>query len=218
MKKFASVLIGATMLAGSVLAQGTATSVNMVGFIGSDLGSNELNFIALGFNDVGASNRLFGAMVGDQLPAGTYAYFWNLSSQKWDIVVKTTKSGWSSSSNRVISVGEGFFIKALTNMSVNIAGEVPLGASSEVPLVSGYNAVGYKYPVDTLWTNTSLSQIPAGSKLNIWDISNQTWTIYNKTTKSGWGSGAGITIKAGQAFFVNVAATTNVVEGRPFTP
>jgi len=225
MKKLSLFVAGISVLAGLTVqaANTNVTSVNIVGYIKADLPSNQFVFAAVNMNAVGGTNQVFGPSVGDQLPVGTAAYFWNVASQKWDKVSKAaaSKGGWGATSNRLVAVGEAMFLNCPTNASINLLGEVPLQATSLVTLASGYNALGYMYPVDIAWTSTALSVgLPVGSALNIWNVTSQKWDKVSKAavSKGGWGAATNIVLKAGQAFFVQNTTYTNLFEPRPFTP
>ena len=222
MKKLSLIVAGLSVLAGIAVqaANTNVTSVNIVGYIKADLPSNQLVFAAINMNAVGGSNQVFGPSVGDQLPVASVAFFWNVTSQKWDQAIRTSKQGWGSFSNRQVAVGEGIFIKTPTNISLNLLGEVPLAPTSTVTLLPGFNALAYMYPVDTAWTSTALCVgLPVSSVLNVWNVSSQKWDQTIRTSKQGWGAATNTIIKAGQAFFVvNNAGYTNFFEKRPFNP
>ena len=140
MKKL-SILLAGLCVAASVSAQAAntnVTSVNMVGFVNANLLSNQLHFAAINMNSVGGSNSLFTTVLGDQLPGSSWVYFWNTSSQMWDRAQKRSpsKGGWGAATNRTIAVGEGIFILSTSNMTINLAGEVPLSTTSTVSLVA----------------------------------------------------------------------------------
>lgn len=220
MKKISAFLVGAGLMASTALAA-SVSSVNMVGFVNQDLQSNTFHFAAIQMPAVGGTNQDFTTVIGDQLPVSSLVYFWNSTSQIWAKATKTTKGGWGAFTNRQVSVGEGVFIKSPSNMTVNLAGEVPLAPTSTVSLVTGYNALGYMYPVDTPFTNSALYDgLPASSMLNVWsDNGGGAWIKYTKTTKGGWGAATNLVLHAGQGFFViKSGAATNLFEVRPFTP
>jgi hypothetical protein len=220
MKKLSLFVAGLSVLAGLAVqaANTNVTSVNIVGYIKVDLPSNQLVFAAENMSSVGGGNVPF-TTIGDQMPVASWVYFWNAPSQTWDRVQRTAKSGWGVATNRTLSVGQGVFLKAPTNVSVNLLGEVPLAPTSTVTLLNGYNAIGCMYPTDIAWTNTALSQkLPVASWFNVWDQAGQSWVRVQRTAKSGWGPATNTVLKAGQAFFIQVSSGTNVVEPRPFTP
>jgi len=207
----------------SILAQSnTVYSQNMVGNIKVDLPSNQFYFLSLNLNNVGGTNQAFGPMLGDQLPTLSQAYFWNSSSQVWYQAQKkaVAKGGWGVDSNRVVSVGEGVFIKASSNMTVYLMGEVPMAPTTTVVVINGLNAMGYSYPVTTAWTNTALSQgLPTLSSLYVWNAI-AGWVNYQKKApaKGGWGAATNLVINPGDAFFVQSSVATNVFDVRPFNP
>lgn len=225
MKKISAFLLGAGLMASSVLAADPVSSVNMVGYINVDLLSNKFHFAAVQMPVVGGTNQTFSSLIGDQLPTLSVTYFWNSTSQMW---VKATKSapakgGWNTYSNREVSVGEGIFIRSPSNITVNLAGEVPLAPTSTVSLVTGYNAIGYAYPVDMPFTNSALwNGLPTLSVVSLWDDNAGAWVKYTKSApaKGGWQTaGTNLVFRAGQGFFaVKAGAATNLFEVRPFTP
>jgi hypothetical protein len=227
MKKLSLIVAGLSVLVGlTVQAADTnaVTSANIVGLIRQDLPSNKLVFVAFNMNTVGATTQTFGQAIGDQLPVGTWAYFWNSTSQTWDRNSRKTaaKGGWGVYSNRIVNVGEGIFLTTTTNFTANFLGEVPLAPTTTVPVVERLNALGLSYPVDTPWTNSALSSgLPNGSSFSVWDITNG-WAKYTKFTsaKGGWKLGTNVIIRAGEACFVETPPgySTNFFEVRPFTP
>lgn len=222
MKKLSLIVAGLSVLVGlTVQAADTnaVTSVNIVGLIKTDLPSNKLVFASVSMNAVGGTNQMFQPTLGDQLPLGGSVYFWNVSSQRWDIATKKSKIGWSDNSNRVVSVGQGIFILCpSTNLTINMLGEVPLSPTSTVSMVQGLNAIGYMYPVDMAWTNTPFYGLPLASVLNVWNVTSQKWDIATKKSKIGWSDASNWVLRAGQGFFVTVPAATNLYESRPFNP
>ena len=227
MKKLSLIVAGLSVLVGlTVQAADTnaVTSVNIVGLIKQDLPSNKLVFVAFNMNAVGSPTQTFGQAIGDQLPLGTWVYFWNSTSQTWDRNSRKipSKGGWGSYSNRIVNVGEGIFLTTTTNFTANFLGEVPLAPTTTVAVVERLNALGLSYPVDTPWTNSPLSSgLPNGSSFSIWNITNG-WTKFTKqiVSKGGWRSGTNVIIRAGEAFFIDtpIGYSTNLFEVRPFTP
>ena len=50
--------------------------------------------------------------VAKNATTNSIVYFWNVGLQQWDLGNKTTK-GWAGSSNRVVTAGEGFFLREM---------------------------------------------------------------------------------------------------------
>ena len=224
MKKL-SLLLAGLCVAASVSAQAAntnVTSVNMVGFVNQNLLANKFHFSAVQLPAVGGSNQMFYTLLGNQLPLLSQVYFWNSTSQVWIKAINSGKGGWNNnSSNRLVSAGEGIFILSPTNMTISLAGEVPLAPTTTVSLVSGYNAVGYSYPVDIAFTNTSFwNGLPTLSVLNLWDDNASGWVKYTRASKGGWNAAASnLVFRAGQGFFaMKQGSATNLFEIRPFTP
>ena len=226
MKKLSLIVAGLSVLAGvAVQADNTnVTSVNIVGYIQANLPSNQLSFLSVNMNAVGGSNQMFTSVIGDQLPTLSTVYFWNVTSQKWDIAQKVAaaKGGWGIYTNRVMGIGEGLFVKSTSNVTVNLLGEVPLAPTTTVAIFPQYNAYGYAYPVDTAWTSTAVSAVlPTLSYLTVWNQGSQAWVRYQKVAaaKGGWGTATNLVLQSGQGFFVqNAQGYTNAIEARPFNP
>jgi len=146
-------------------------------------------------------------LVGDQLPTGSRAWIFNRATQSYATCAKL-KGGWSGSgTTNVIFRGDAFWLYngGTTTNEVAFMGEVPYtyndGKTSTVYSIQGYDGVGYAFPVDVIWTNTTLSQnMTTGDRLFVWDDEGN-YSSYARL-KGGWATPAGLTIPAGRAFFV----------------
>jgi len=101
-------------------------------------------------------------------------------------------------------------------------GEVPsefnLAGTTTVANIQGTDAVGYAYPIDILWTNTTLAQaLPNDSAIHIWKLETQDgYSTYTKSSRAGWATAAGLVIKAGQGFWVTTPALLDWEEVEPY--
>jgi len=216
MKKAGMMLVAGLLVTGAMAED--VTSVNVVGFNKIAIGPGKLALVTLPFESFGDSTLQ--DLVGDQLPVGSSAFIWDRATKSY-ISAGRTKAGWSTTD--VIYRGDGFWLKnggVATNF-VSFMGEVPAeynnAATTTIAQLTGINAVGYAYPTDVVWTNTTLSQASVvGDSLFLWDEVAQTYQSYGKT-KAGWNTPAGLTISAGRAFWIKTTATIDWTEVAPYS-
>jgi len=218
MKKALVALIAIVMVASLSFAQDEVKSVNVVGFNKVTIEAGELALVTPPFESFG--NATLEDLVGDQLPIGSSAFIWDRANQTY-IPAGRTKAGWALTN--VIYRGDGFWLQngGTTASEVALMGEVPAeynnSATTTVAQISGINAVGYAYPTDVVWTNTSLAQLSVtGDSLFIWDEVGQVYLPFGKT-KGGWDTPLGFTIPAGRAFWIKTSTTIDWTEVAPYS-
>ena len=154
--------------------------------------------------DFAPSNK-FGLFASNAVTHST-VYFYDPANSNFAGGSKSSK-GWSAAqSNRVVLPGESFFLKTPveTGHEISISGTVPIGPVTN-QIHARWSALGYPYPVEVTWTDTSLSSnLPAGSLVYFWDLAGQRYDIYRKgpPAKGGWGPASNHVIHPGDGFFV----------------
>ena len=228
MKKLMAAIVAVATIAGVASAQTEVYSKNAVGYESKSLlSSGRFEFVRVDFRGIGNTTNTFENYMGSQLPANTAAYVWNVSSQKWDAAIKTSKSGWGSFSNTPVTLGMSVFLKSPpaspTNINFYMSGEVPDTAQVNLSVAGAgsLNAASYGYPVSKPWTNMALANIlQANDALYLWNNTNNNWDTFIKTSKSGWGTlGNAIIIQPGQGMYAkkSSASSTNWSELKPYT-
>jgi hypothetical protein len=217
MKKVLVGLIAVAMVASLGFAQTEVESVNVVGFNKITIEAGELALVTPPFESFG--DATLEDLVGDQLPQGSGAFIWDRANSIY-IASSRTKAGWSGTN--VIHRGDGFWLSnaGAEPATVALMGEVPAdynnSATTTVSEISGTDAVGYAYPTDIVWTNTTLAQtVDSGSGLFIWDEDGQTYAAYSKT-KAGWSTPEGFALKAGRAFWISTSTPVDWTEIAPY--
>jgi len=223
MKRFgiaASVLCLTTALA---LAQSTSevTSVNAVGYLRVSVPSNALALVTLDFEYLGDGNFTVTNLIGDQLgTSGDTVFIWDRVAKKYNIESRG-RFGWSPGTN-VIRRGDGIWLKntAVTAKEVVFTGEVPdsnTAPTTTLQNLTAIDAVGYAYPADVAFTNTTLCKNSKnGDTLFLWDVVTQNYVIYSNG-RFGWNPSVdAVTVKMGEAFWFKTATPTNWTEAIPY--
>lgn len=192
--------------AASVVTAQTVTSANMVGYAKVTAVGGQLTLVALNFETGGLTvNELFGS-----LPTGSVINLWDKGANAY---VTSNKGRAGFSPNPVVTLGSALWVKAAgtaTNQII-LSGEVLLSETNTVA-VTGLDASGYFYPVETLWGDTDLAvQAPAGSVLNVWN--GVGYSTYNKG-RAGWSGNPAIGVA--QGFWLSVPSSITWKEIRPF--
>ena len=152
-----------------------------------------------------ASGNKFGAFETNA-PAGTAVYFYDAATTNFEGGIKSDKGWPTPQSNRVVLPGESFFLKSPTGGSFAVSVD---GTSLCLPVTNQVNerwtALGYPFPDDVVWTDTSLaSNLATGSLVYFWDLDEQQYQTYRKgpPAKGGWGSASNYVVHPGDGFFV----------------
>ncbi len=220
MKKMMLVAAACALVAApSILSADTVTSVNVVGYYSVTIPNNGLALVTPVLE--GLDGATIADLVGEQLPVGSNAILWNRETKSY-VFGGRTRSGWSMTN--VILRGDAFWLRPAADTgphTVTFMGEVPaaynMAQETVVDNIQGTDAVGYAYPVDIIWTNTTLAQVvPTGSNLIIWDLDSQSYTFYGKT-RSGWSTPPSFEIKAGQGFWIRSTDPVDWEEEVPYT-
>ena len=152
-----------------------------------------------------ASGNKFGAFETNA-PSGTRVSFYDPAFTNFYAGNKGVKGWQPANSNRVVLPGESFFLKApaTNDMSIALTGTIPVSSVTN-QVNARWSALGYPYPEDAIWTDTSLaSNLPAGSLVYFWDVDRQQYDTFRKgpPAKGGWGSASNRVIHPGDGFFV----------------
>jgi len=217
MKKMWTAVMVVGFIAAVVAIGQEVTSVNAVGFNKIPIGPGKLALVTLNFESFGDAS--LNDLVGDQLPTGSRAFIWDRSQNPSAYVTALkTRGGWSATN--LIYRGDAFWLynAGTATNSVSFMGEVPYtynnGATTTVFNITGFDAAGYAYPTDVVWTNTTLSaQMGTGDRIFLWNGNG--YDTYLKT-RGGWQTPVGLTIPAGSAFWVNTTATIDWTEVAPY--
>lgn len=230
MKKMLLVMAAVALVAGErVQAQSeTVTSVNVVGYYSVTIPPNGIALVTPVLESFQAGTIV--DLVGEQLPGGSAAFTWDREAKDYVIATKAGRGGWTGAgSSNVILRGDGVWLRSgdTTNpRTITFMGEVPAGynlaQTTIVDNITGTEAVGYGYPIDILWTNTTLSQLlPSGASINVWKVDTQDGYITaTKAGRGGWSSPqiamSAFVIKAGQAFWVTTTSPIEWEEEAPY--
>ena len=221
MKKLILVAIMTAFVASLAQAQtNQVLSRNAVGYVKLNAEKGKLllgrtDFIPM--NGSYVASNIFGTA---QWPNGTRVLFYDTSLPGYRTDSKSF-AGWST--NITFTRGKGFWFQVPTtapsnNYDIFLMGEVP--DSTTAPnttnvVASGITQIGYPYPADVLWTNTTLARgSPNGTILYTWDGTNY---IPNNKSFAGWAN-PNLVLTPGQGFWYRTAnAATNWVEVKPYT-
>jgi len=221
MKKLILVAIMTAFVASLAQAQtNQVLSRNAVGYVKLNAEKNKLllgrtDFIPM--NGSYVASNIFGTA---QWPNGTVVYTYDPSLPGYKIDNKGF-AGWST--NIVFTRGKGFWFKVpatapSNNYDIFLMGEVPdatTAPDTTNTVANGIAQIGYPYPADVYWTNTTLAKgSPNGAIVYTWDGTNY---VLNNKSFAGWAN-PNLIITPGQGFwYKNNLATTNWVEVKPYT-
>ncbi|GEM_PF-910635 len=212
-------MVGALVASVVVASAQEVLSANAVGYIKKTVPpAGDLVPLTIPLEAMDTVNVIFtNTSVATEADPGSIAYFWEPVGQNWQSSTKSTKdSKWGGAAvGKAMDVGEMFFLKspltAVDPKDVTITGQVP-ATNSPVPVrVQGnLSAIANPYPVDFIFTNSSLAVgSENGSLAYFWDPDGQNWLSATKSTKDGkWGGAAiGRTVTAGEGFFLKDVTT-----------
>jgi hypothetical protein len=238
MKKMMLVAAACAMVvAPSAILADTVTSVNVVGYLTVTVEPGKLALLSAPLLSFDGSS--ISALLGNQLPDGSQVYFWNRSKSPapgYDIASYQSAPpfvltpSWGGAHTNVIMAGDGFFVKTPASAStttITLMGEIPaIGNDSGTNVLTnldGLNVVSYSFPVDVVFTNTTLAANSNVQQIYTWDQENQTYIIYSRQSagfpvipfSGAWPSGSP-TISAGRAFWVRTASSLDWSEVAPY--
>ncbi|MFH1184547.1 MAG: hypothetical protein V1755_05850 [Chloroflexota bacterium] len=195
-------------------------SRNAVGYVRIVVPKGGLVLVRMDFEDLQGGDLRAQDVIGDQLPLGSVVYNYRPSLGAY-VVDNRTVLGWST--NIIFDRGMGLWFRVPANAVSNeyvvyLMGEVPdrfTAPTSQVAVASGITQLGYMYPADILWTNTTLAKkAQLGDILYWWNGSNY---VANNRTVLGWANPNLVITPAMGFWFRTTAAATNWMETRPYT-
>ena len=224
MKKIllASALVLAIAVSAAVAQE--VLSQNAVGYIKVNLPANKFVSVAQPLNNMGKAENKFGeTSIAQEMPVGSYVYFWDTTIQGWSGGVKAggTKGWQAGDSNRVIAAGEGFFLKSPVDTEVTITGEVPDEPSlaRTIPGNNAFGALANPYPVDFKFGESDTAKnASVGSYVYFWDMNIQGWSGGGKGGKGWQAAQSNYVVSAGEGFFLKEKETvTTITTQKPYT-
>jgi hypothetical protein len=193
MKKFIASslsLLGLCLAAQFATAQtGPVSSFNAAGYIKFTVSSGNFAFVQVPFNKFDGTNYKISEIIGTSLPNNSQVSVWDKVNQRYTISTYFQALNIWTPVDPTVERGEGFFVKPAGTVGQNhdffLYGEVP-GATSNIttekPLISGFNAVGFPYPTETTVENSGLSAATvANDVVFLWDSVNQRYVQVTRT-------------------------------------
>ena len=117
MKKLMS-LVALAVVASVVAASAQEVlSANAVGYVKRAVPAGKLQIVSVPFDNIANEDGTykFGeTQIANDLPQGSSVMFWDTATQGWSGGMKSSK-GWNKAqADKVLSAGEGFFVKTAT--------------------------------------------------------------------------------------------------------
>jgi len=222
MKKIllASALVLAIAVSAAVAQE--VLSQNAVGYIKVPTLAGKFVAVAQPLNNMGKVENKFGeTSIAQELPQGSWVYFWDTTIQGWGGGLKGAKGWQAAQSNYVVSAGEGFFIKSPQNGEVTITGEVPDEPSlaRTIPGNMAFGTLANPYPVDFKFGESDAAKnATQGSWVYFWSIDGQGWSGGLKGAKGWQAAQSNYVVSAGEGFFLKEKETvTTITTVKPYT-
>jgi len=225
MKKMMLLAAACAMVAAPavMLADTPVTSVNVVGYYSVTIPANGLGLVTPVLESFGSGNILDLDSNG-QFPNGSAIYIWDRAASGYAIAQKSARGTWSGATTNLILRGDAVWIRpgGTNSTTLTFMGEVPGAYNSAGTTtlfgIDATDAVGYSYPIDVAFTNTSLySLLPNNSALFVWDIATQGYLPFNKSARGAWNAEANsLVLKAGHAFWVRTPSPIDWMETVPY--
>ena len=175
-----------------------------------------------------ASEMSLANLIGNQVPPGSQFIRFDSGTQAYLPTITQDRFGsWGPAGTTVLSRGVAYWLcippqgGLVSNSSyeVTLSGTTP-SAATTIEAITNYNAMGYPYPVDCIWSNTALAvACPNGSYVYFWNSEYTTFYGGQKSTKgTGWPPAVGGALEAGIGFFLKPFGTNvvSVVEPLPY--
>ncbi|MBN1268809.1 MAG: hypothetical protein JXB04_04420 [Kiritimatiellae bacterium] len=222
MKRLGVAILVITALAACIVFAQTnqVLSRNAVGYTRVVVPKGGLVLVRMDFEDLAGGDLHAADVIGDQMPMGSVVYHYDNGLGGYATDNKTVL-GWST--NIIFDRGMGLWLRvpstAVSNeYVVYLMGEVPdrfTAPTSQVAVASGITQLGYLYPADVLWTNTTLAKnSKLGDVLYWWDGSNY---VANNRSVLGWANPNLVLTPSMGFWFKTTAAATNWIEDKPYT-
>ena len=193
----------------AVVTAQTVTSQNIVGYTKVTASAGALELVALNFDTGGLT---VGELIGDQLPGSSVVHLWDKTSRTY-ITCNKGRAGWDP--NPVVNMGDALWLDAGSGVNeVILSGEVLTADTNTVAMVTGVDALGFYYPVETLFSTTTLDDAaPGSSVLHVWN--GASYDTFNKG-RAGWDGDP--TIGVADGFWLDTPSDFTWNQPRPFTP
>ena len=150
-----------------------------------------------------SSNRF--ASIASNAADHSQALFYDAPATNFILSQKSDKGAWDAVAQaQTILPGKSFFLKSPADREIVLEGTVPVSSVTN-QVNARWSALGYPYPEDAIWTDTSLaSNLPTGTLVYFWDVGRQQYDTFRKgpPVKGGWGSASNRVIHPGDGFFV----------------
>jgi hypothetical protein len=224
MKKTLWIMIAGALVASVIAASAQEVlSANAVGYIKKTIPANAgLVPVSIPLNSMTEASIVFGrTSVAQEAPVNAWVYFWNGTA--WSGGTKSGKGWAAAQSNRVLAVGEAFFLKGAAGdvaREVTITGEVPDDATLSKTVFGGgnLNPVGNPFPVDFKFGESAVAN---SASVNSW-VYFWNGTAWSGGTKSGKGWAAAQSnrvVVAGEGFFLKEVGASDFswVANKPYT-
>ena len=205
MKRMISLVVGALVM--GTMAFGQVYSQNAVGYIKRSVNANEFVMIQTPFVNIDGSDHTIESLFGDSLPIGTTVFIWNGALQTYDSVQQLAAGFWNPQ-NVTIARGQAMFMRPTAATDVFLLGEVPgtgTFASTDIPLVEGFNGIGNPYPTAITLEDSGLEAVTAiGDIAFLWNQTAQTYDSVQKLAAGFWNP-PGTVIEPGDGIFLSFA-------------
>lgn len=135
----------------------------------------------------------------------SWAYFYTNTPPHFIGATKSGKGAWDAFAQaQTILPGESFFLTSPEDREIALEGTVPVSPVTN-QINERWSALGYPYPADVAWTDTSLSSnLPTGALVYFWNVGRQQYDVFRKgpPAKGGWGPASNHVVHPGDGFFV----------------
>ena len=207
MKRMISLVVGALVM--GTMAFGQVYSQNAVGYVKKTINPGEFAYIQNPFVKIDGSGDFTVSEMLPDVPNGTTVLTWDTANQAYVGTTKNFLGAWPQ--DPAIARGEAFFVQisaaAPSPVDIYLLGEVPGNttyASTDIPLVEGFTAVGVPYPVATTIEDSGLNAaLPNNSSILLWDVNTQGYLGVTKNFLGAWAP-ANTMIEPGDGFFVSL--------------
>ena len=217
-------------------------SVNAVGYIKADLTAGKLAMLQNTFLTMDGGDATPSKLFGDDLPVGTRVFVWDAQAEQPGYRIAryqesfgpppnfTASTNWSEV-GVLLNPGDGLWVDIPddgvdSSFQIYFMGEVPASPNIELPIVEGLNLIGPAYPVDVVFSETSLGQAPSlDDAVFVWNNEEGGYTIsrYQEsfgppptfTASTNW-TRPELVIPANQGFWYQSNASRTWIIDRPW--
>ena len=115
MKKLMSLMALAVVASVVAASAQEVLSANAVGYVKRTIPAGKLQIVSIPFDNIASADGTYkfgDTQIANDLPQGSSVMFWSEESQVWSGGGKSAKGWAAAQSNKVVSAGEGFFIRS----------------------------------------------------------------------------------------------------------